>query len=266
MVSFPPCKINLGLNILRKRSDGYHDIETCFYPVPFTDILEVIPSSEFSFTLSGNAVPGNVEDNLCVKAYRLMQAVYSLPPAKIHLHKIIPTGAGLGGGSSDAAWTLRLLNDVFDLKLSKETLKEYASRLGSDCAFFIDDGPMMGTGRGEILTPVKIDLKGKYLALVKPEVHVSTAQAYEGVRPAEPKNRIANILTKQVAEWRGLLENDFERTVGEKLPVIRSIKEKLYEAGAEYASMTGSGSAVYGIFSKKPQFEIGGRVQTVVML
>jgi 4-diphosphocytidyl-2-C-methyl-D-erythritol kinase len=254
------------LNILRKRSDGYHDIETCFYPDPWTDILEVIPSGEFSFSVSGNVVPGNPEDNLCVKAYRLMQAVYSLPPVKIHLHKIIPTGAGLGGGSSDAAWTLRLLNEVFDLKLPKETLKQYASRLGSDCAFFIDDGPMMGTGRGEILTPVKIDLKGKYLALVKPEVHVSTAEAYLGVRPSEPQNRIANILSKQVAEWRELLVNDFESTVAEKLPVIKSIKQQMYVAGAEYASMTGSGSAVYGIFSRKPEFEIGGRVQQVVTL
>lgn len=257
MVSFPPCKVNLGLNILRKRADGYHDIETCFYPVPWTDILEIIPSSEFSFSVSGNKVEG---DNLCVKAYHLMQAVYSLPPAKIHLHKIIPTGAGLGGGSSDAAWTLRLLNDLFGLKLSRDILKEYASRLGSDCAFFIDDGPMMGTGRGEVLTPAKVDLKGKYMALIKPDLHVSTQEAYQGVQPAVPKHRIANVLTSQVTDWKELLVNDFEKTVAEKFPIIKSIKESLYKAGAEYASMTGSGSAVYGIFPKRPDVEVGAFV------
>lgn len=266
MVAFPPCKINLGLNVLRKRSDGYHDIETCFYPVPWSDILEVIRSDEFFFSSSGTPIPGEEHDNLCVKAYRMMQAVYSLPPVKIHLHKIIPTGAGLGGGSSDAAWTLRLLNDVFALNLAKDVLKEYAARLGSDCAFFIDDIPMIGSGRGEVLTPIKISLKGKYLIIVKPDVHVSTAQAYLGITPAEPKRKLTDVLGMPIAEWRELLVNDFEKTVGKKFTVISEIKEKLYQSGAEYASMTGSGSAVYGIFSVKPDFEVGGRVQTIVML
>lgn len=266
MVAFPQCKINLGLNVLRKRSDGYHDIETCFYPVPWTDILEIIPSDEFLFSSSGTSIPGEDHDNLCVKAYRMMQAVYSLPPVKIHLHKIIPMGAGLGGGSSDAAWTLRLLNDIFSLKLSKEVLREYAARLGSDCAFFIDDIPMIGSGRGEVLTPVKISLKGKYLMIVKPEIHVSTAQAYLGITPKESRYRILEVLGMPATEWKELLVNDFEKTIGAKFPVIGEIKEKLYKTGAEYASMTGSGSAVYGIFSIKPEFEIGGRVQAVVML
>ena len=234
MIAFPPCKVNLGLNVLRKRPDGYHDIETCFYPIPWTDILEVIPSDKFEFTYSGNVIPG--EDNLCVKAYRLLNA----PPAKIHLHKIIPTGAGLGGGSSDAAWTLRLLNEVFDLNLSNNELKKYAAQIGSDCAFFIDDGPMIGTGKGEILTPATISLSGKFIAIVKPDVHVSTAEAYAGIVPNESKLDLGNI--------QGL-KNDFEEPIFKKYPVIRSIKQTLYNNGAIYASMTGSGSAVYGIFN-----------------
>lgn len=266
MVAFPPCKINLGLNILRKRSDGYHDIDTCFYPIPWSDILEIIPSDEFSFSLSGNTIPGEDHDNLCVKAYRMMQAVYSLPAVKMHLHKIIPTGAGLGGGSSDAAWTLRLLNDLFGLNLSKEVLKEYAARLGSDCAFFVHDIPMIGSGRGEVLTPVKISLKGKHLVLVKPDIHVSTAEAYKGITPAEPVHKISDVLGMPISEWKKFLVNDFEKTVAKKFKVIEEIKEKLYKTGADYASMTGSGSAVYGIFTVKPDFEIGGRVQTVVTL
>lgn len=266
MIAFPPCKINLGLNILRRRSDGYHDLDTCFYPVPWTDILEIIPSDELSFSASGNSIPGDVADNLCMKAYRLMQAVYSLPPVKMHLHKIIPTGAGLGGGSSDAAWTLRLLNEIFALDLSKDVLKEYAARLGSDCAFFVDDTPMIGSGRGEILMPAKVGLKGRYMMIAKPEVHVSTAQAFAGVKPAEPKYRIAEILAKPVEEWRVFLVNDFEATIAQKFPVIAQLKDRMYAAGAEYASMTGSGSAVYGIFTNKPTFEIGDAASVVVML
>ncbi len=237
MVAFPPCKINLGLNILRKRSDGYHDIETCFYPVPWTDILEVVPSDKFEFTVSGNVIPG--DDNLCVAAYKLLNA----PPAKIHLHKIIPTGAGLGGGSSDAAWTLRLLNQVFSLGLTKDQLRGYAAGLGSDVAFFLDDIPMIGTGRGEVLTPANINLKGKFIVIVKPGVHVSTAEAYAGIVPKESKLDLENISS---------LKNDFEESIFKKFPEIASIKSKLYEAGAMYASMSGSGSAVYGIFNSAP--------------
>jgi 4-diphosphocytidyl-2-C-methyl-D-erythritol kinase len=237
MIAFPPCKINLGLSILRKRDDGYHDIETCFYPIPWTDILEIIPSDRFEFTVSGNTIPG--DDNLCVKAYRLLSA----PPAKIHLHKIIPAGAGLGGGSSDAAWTLRLLNDIFNLKLSKDELRKYAAKIGSDCAFFIDDVPMMGTGRGDILTPANISLKGKFIVIVKPGIHVSTAEAYAGVVPQESAIDLTDMKS---------LKNDFEESIFKKFPVIASIKKSLYGMGAIYASMSGSGSAVYGIFNDRP--------------
>lgn len=248
MVAFPPCKINLGLNVVRKRVDGYHDLETCFFPVQWTDILEIIPSDQFSFTVTGNIIPGDEKDNLCVKAHKLLNA----PPAKIHLHKIIPTGAGLGGGSSDAAWTLRLLNDVFNLRLTKDQLRTYAAQLGSDCAFFIEDVPMKGTGRGEILSPVNVDLKGKYLVIIKPGVHVSTAEAYSGVVPRESKLDIENV---PVEQWKSKLKNDFEESVFRKFPQIASIKKSLYDAGALYASMSGSGSAVYGIFSEKIDHE-----------
>lgn len=240
MIAFPPCKINLGLNVVRKRSDGYHDIETCFYPVPWTDILEVIPSDKFEFTMSGNSIPGN--DNLCVKAYDLLKP----PPARIHLHKIIPTGAGLGGGSSDAAWTLRLLNDVFNLGLKNEDLKRHAAKLGSDCSFFIDDVPMIGSGRGEVLLPANVNLKGKFIVIVKPDVHVSTVEAYSGI---VPKESTLDIETVPFDEWRNHLKNDFEESIFRKHPAIAVIKDGLYRAGANYASMSGSGSAVFGIFS-----------------
>lgn len=258
MVAFPPCKINLGLNVVRKRNDGYHDIETCFYPVAWTDILEVIPSDKLEFTSSGNTIPGSAEENLCIKAWKLLGA----PPVKIHLHKVIPTGAGLGGGSSDAAWTLRMLNEIFDLKAD---LGSYAPQLGSDCTFFLHDKPMIGTGKGEILSPVDVPLKGKYLLIVKPDVHVATAKAYEGIVPAIPTRSISDVIPN-FNEWKVFLKNDFEATILEIFPVIKSLKEKLYDSGAAYAGMTGSGSAVYGLFDNKPDLDLGDNVHKVVRL
>lgn len=248
MVVFPHCKINLGLQVISKREDGYHNIETCFYPVPWTDILEIIPSQEFLFTSSGLIIPGKEEENLCIKAYRLLQTHFDLDPVKIHLHKVLPTGAGLGGGSSDAAFALRLLNAVFDLKLTVIQLREFAAQLGSDCSFFIDDKPMLGSGRGERLTDLSLNLKGLYMVLVKPDIHVSTAEAYAGVRPHTPPHTIAEILSLPVAAWREQLINDFEISVFEKYPKIATIKNELYNHGAIYASMSGSGSSVFGIF------------------
>src|SRR5688572_32937619 len=165
MVAFPPCKINLGLSVLSKRADGYHNLETCFYPLPWHDVLEVIPAETFLFTSTGNVVEGKPEDNLCVRAYRLLKEEFDIAPVKIHLHKIIPSGAGLGGGSSDAAYTLRMLNEKFSLDISQQKLMDYAAQLGSDCAFFIQYQAMIGTGRGEVLTPIAISLKGKYLVI-----------------------------------------------------------------------------------------------------
>lgn len=251
MVSFPPCKINLGLNVISKRSDRYHDIETCFYPTPWTDALEILPSKTISFEISGNAVPGNSSDNLCLKAYHLLQSDFNLPPVSIFLHKIIPTGAGLGGGSSDGAHTLRLLNQVFDLALSVEKLKIYALQLGSDCPFFIEDKPMLGSGRGEVLTDVSINLSGKFMVLIKPAIHVATAEAYAGVTPIRHAKSIRDCVEKEpIEQWKHHLENDFEQSVFSKYPVIGRVKQKLYQHGAVYASMSGSGSAVYGIFEK----------------
>ena len=250
MVSFPHCKINLGLNILAKRPDGYHEIETCFYPIPWTDILEIIPSERFEFTSSGIAIPGKEEENLCIKAYQLLQHDFNLSPVKVHLHKIIPMGAGLGGGSSDAAFTLRLLNSIFELKISEEAMKQYASRLGSDCSFFVKDTPQIGTGRGEILNPIQFNLKGKFIVIIIPPIHVSTAEAYAGVTPVL-NSTITGIITGDNSSWKNLLKNDFEESVFRNHPKIRAIKEKLYQLNAVYASMSGSGSAVYGIFEQE---------------
>ena len=253
MVSFPHCKINLGLNILAKRPDGYHEIETCFYPIPWTDILEIIPSERFEFTSSGIAIPGKEEENLCIKAYQLLQHDFNLGPVKIHLHKIIPMGAGLGGGSSDAAFTLRLLNSIFELNISEETLKGYASQLGSDCSFFIQDSPQVGTGRGELLNPVQFRLKGKFMVIIVPPIHVSTVEAYAGVRPAM-NSKIMDIIASDNSSWRKFLKNDFEESVFRNHPQLKAIKEKFYQHNAVYASMSGSGSAVYGIFEQEIQW------------
>lgn len=248
MVAFPHCKINLGLHVISKREDGYHNIETCFYPVPWTDILEIIPATEFSFTSSGCIIPGREEDNLCIKAYRLLQTHFDLAPVKIHLHKVLPTGAGLGGGSSDAAFTLRLLNSVCDLKLNIIQLRNFAAQLGSDCSFFVDDKPMLGSGRGEQLVDLSLSLKGLYMVLVKPDIHVSTADAYAQVKPHAPHQNLTDILTLPVAEWKDYLVNDFEKSVFAKYSAIGEIKKEFYSHGALYASMSGSGSSVFGIF------------------
>lgn len=251
MVTFPPCKINLGLNIIAKRPDGFHDIETCFYPIPWTDILEIIPSEELKFNLSGVAIPGQVKENICLKAYTLLANDFDLPPVQIHVHKVLPTGAGLGGGSSDAAFVLRSLNEIFKLDLTQEKLVGYAAALGSDCAFFMQEHAMFGTGRGEILSPTKVSLHGKFIVLVKPDIHVATADAYAGVLPRKPSKSVQEIVEQvPMSEWKNFLVNDFEESVFRNFPAIRVLKDKLYQAGAIYASMSGSGSSVFGIFNQ----------------
>jgi 4-diphosphocytidyl-2-C-methyl-D-erythritol kinase len=252
MVSFPPCKINLGLHITGKRPDGYHTIETCFYPVPWHDVLEIVPAQDFSFSVSGHPVPGAATDNLCVRAYELLKKAYPLKPVSIHLLKIIPIGAGLGGGSSDAAYTLRSLNELFKLGLENAELSEFASRLGSDCSFFIEGKPMIGTGRGEMLSGVALALKGKYLVIIKPEVHISTTEAYRLVTAGAPARDLREVVEKHSpAEWRKLLTNDFEPVLFKKFPIIEAIHQKLYAVGATYAAMSGSGSAVFGLFENE---------------
>ena len=255
MIVFPNCKINLGLHILRKRADGYHDLETVFYPVRFTDILELIPDRETSggpvhYSQTGLQIQGEAADNLCVKAYHLLKKDFpELPPVKMHLHKVIPTGAGLGGGSSDAAFTIRLLNDYFKLGLSKEQLLQYALVLGSDCPFFILNKPAFATGRGELLEPVTTDLTSYTLVIVNPGIHVPTAKAFAGIRPALPEKSLKEIIAQPVSSWADELVNDFEKPIFYQYPEIAAIKDELYRAGAVYASMSGSGSTVYGLFS-----------------
>lgn len=259
MITFPPCKINLGLNIISKRPDGFHNILTCFYPVPWNDVLEIIPAKDFTFDISGMLVPGAVKDNLCYKAYEILKRDFDLPPVAIHLHKILPIGAGLGGGSADAALTLRTLNHLFDLRLSQEILKEYAARLGSDCAFFVEEKPLIGSGRGEVLTDTTLTLKNKFLVIVIPEVQISTAEAYSKISP-HPESDLKRILENHpLQEWRGLLKNDFQDALYKLFPVMEAIHQKLYALGADYASMSGSGSSVFGIFENpvdsKKEFE-----------
>ncbi|TDH28926.1 4-(cytidine 5'-diphospho)-2-C-methyl-D-erythritol kinase [Segetibacter sp. 3557_3] len=253
MVSFPNCKINLGLHVVAKRADGYHDLESVFYPVALNDILEVIPASEMHFVTSGLPISGSVDSNLCIKAWQLLKRDYpSLPYVSVYLHKVIPMGAGLGGGSSDGAFMLQLLSNNFGLALSTDQLLSYALELGSDCPFFILNTPAMATGRGEHLSPCQIDLSQFTILIVFPGIHVSTASAFSSIRPARSHKSIIDILEQPIATWRDELKNDFEPYVFSRHPEIALIKTTLYDQGALYASMSGSGSAVYGIFEKTP--------------
>jgi len=251
MICFPNCKINLGLFVTEKRTDGYHTIETVFYPLPVCDILEVVKSDKMEFTISGNEIPGSKESNLCLKAYDILQQRYDLPSVKIHLHKVIPTGAGLGGGSSNAAFMIKLLNELFSVNLNNSQMQEIAGTLGSDCAFFIENKPAFATGKGDVFTNLKLDLSNYHLLLVKPDVHVSTPEAYSFINPQKSSFSLANIDVAIIHEWKTYIKNDFENVVFVKFPEIKMIKEKMYQSGAIYASMSGSGSSVYGIFEKK---------------
>ena len=249
MIAFPHCKINLGLHVTERLADGYHHIETCFYPIPWSDVLEIIPSKEFSFNVTGSIISGDANENLCVKAYQAIQKKFNISAVSIHLHKIIPMGAGLGGGSSDASFCLRMLNEIFSLKISTQELVSFASTLGSDCSFFIEDDPKLGSGKGDILNSVKIDLQGMYIVVVQPAVHISTVEAYGLITPSKPTRSIEQIINEvPVSSWHEAMSNDFEVPIFKKYPQIKNIKDVLYEAGATYASMSGSGSAVYGIF------------------
>lgn len=253
MISFPNAKINLGLNIISKRDDGYHNIESCFYPIPLKDVLEIIPATKFSFQSTGLAIDGDPKHNLVVKAFKMLQKDFGLENIAIHLHKIIPMGAGLGGGSADAAFVLKMIDEEFQLLLGDQYLETLALELGSDCPFFIQNQPVIASGRGEIFEPIAIDLSNYHLILVKPDIHVSTKEAYTGVKPKTPEVSVKEIIEKKkVSEWKDLLVNDFELGVFEKYPEIGAIKQALYGQGAVYASMTGSGSAVYGLFKEKP--------------
>ena len=284
MIAFPNAKINIGLNVVAKRSDGYHDIETVFYPVLLQDALEIKPMRPLdpaqlrkrleagllvqpddvflpyrlfrkkedvpccSLEMTGNEFPFKAADNLVVKAYLMLQQDFDLPSIDIKLHKHIPSGAGLGGGSSDCAFMISLLNRRFNLRMRESMMERYAARLGSDCAFFISNTPSLATGRGEILNPISLSLKGYTILLVKPDLSVSTAEAYASLTPKQPEIPLAEAIKCPVAEWKDCVYNDFETTVFAKYPLLADIKRKFYSMGAVYASMSGSGSTVYGLF------------------
>lgn len=260
MIVFPNCKINLGLNITGKRADGFHNLETVFYPVAIREALEIIQQTaagaDTSFTQSGVPVAGNPEENLCIKAYRLLKKDFpGLPNVQMHLHKVIPMGAGLGGGSSDGAFTLKLLNQKFNLGLSAEQLLQYALQLGSDCPFFIINQPCFATGRGEFLQKIPLDLSAYRMVLINPGIHVPTGWAFTQLTPQAPPKSVEAIVQQPVAYWKEELTNDFEKPVFEKYPEIKKIKDTLYAAGAVYAAMSGSGSTVFGLFTSQPSLD-----------
>lgn len=253
MITFPNAKINLGLNIIEKRPDGYHNLETIFYPINLQDALEVTRrennDKEYTLHISGAPLEGEPEDNLVVKAYKLLKKDYpGLLPVDIHMYKHIPAGAGLGGGSSDAACMIKLLNDKFSLGLSTERMEEYAVKLGADCAFFIRNKPVFATGIGNLFEPVELSLKGYHIILIKPDIFVSTRDAFAEIKPVRPAVSLKEIVKQPIETWKNSMKNDFEDSVFKKFPEIAAIKDELYDLGAVYAAMSGSGSSVYGIF------------------
>lgn len=256
MITFPNAKINLGLNITEKRPDGYHNLETIFYPIPLEDALEITtgqPDGNSKYTLHQEGIPieGDPDKNLVVRAYRLLDERFHLPSVDIHLFKHIPSGAGLGGGSADAAFMLKMLNEEFQLKLTVNELEDYAARLGADCAFFIRNQATYAEGIGNLFSPVSLSLEGYRLLLVKPDIFVSTRSAFAQIRPHRPEHPVREVIALPVNQWKGLLTNDFEDSVFPQFPAIGAIKEEMYRQGALYASMSGSGSSVYGLFTSE---------------
>lgn len=255
MIVFPNCKINLGLHIVGKREDGFHNLETVFYPIPFKDVLEIIPAKNnntgIEFNATGLTVDGEPENNLCIKAYHLLKKDFpQLPSVQVHLHKTIPMGAGLGGGSADAAFMLKMLNDKFQLNLPTSQLINYALQLGSDCPFFVINKPCYATGRGEILQEISLDLSAYKIILINPGIHINTGWAFSKIEPKPAKKQIKAIIEQPVESWKPDLQNDFEVPVFKAHPQIKEIKDSLYKLGAIFAAMSGSGSTVFGIFDK----------------
>ena len=253
MICYPNAKINLGLNIIKKRSDGFHNISSVIYPIQdLYDVLEIVESNSFSFTVSGTLFNNDIQSdkNICVKAYNLLKADFNLPCVKIHLHKRIKIGAGLGGGSSDGVFTLILLNDIFNLKLSKDDLKRYAIILGSDCPFFVENTPHIVSGKGELMKKIDINLKNYEFKFFFPDIFISTKEAYSNIEPKNPEVNLFDVISSPIQEWKEKLKNDFESYVFQKYPQLQKIKNEFYERGAVYSSMTGSGSVIYAIFKK----------------
>ena len=260
MITFPIAKINLGLNVVEKRPDGYHNLQTVFYPVPIMDALEIVPMSEgfpsdvdCDLKVTNINIQGDEQRNLVVRAYQLLKADFlNLPRIHAHLWKGIPIQAGMGGGSSDCAYMIRLLNETFELGLTNEQMEQYAARLGADCAFFIQSSPCYAEGIGEILQPIALDLSGWHIGVVRPDIPVPTKEAFSRIQPHYPALNCREAVMQPVETWRNNLTNDFEESVFALHPEIGDVKEQLYNMGATYAAMTGSGSALFGLFKEHP--------------
>ncbi len=258
MIVFPNAKINLGLNIVSKREDGYHNIESVFYPIPICDILEIIPTEnqDKNFTLEVIDLPDDGKMNLVEKAYYAISKNYKIPPIEVILKKNIPFAAGLGGGSSDAAYTLKTLADMFVKNIGEQELHEMAKSIGADVPFFINNKPVYAEGIGTDFSDIELSLKDYYIVLIKPNIAISTAEAYSGVKPSIPNYNLREVINRPIEEWRGVVKNDFEESLFPKYPRLKEIKDALYERGAGYASMSGSGSSIFGIFKKDPNIEL----------
>lgn len=256
MVAFPNCKINLGLNILQKREDGYHNIETVFFPLSLRDVLEIVTAKNNTQFTNTGIKAGKAEDNLCLKTYYLVKKDYpQLPEINMHLHKAIPIGAGLGGGSADAAFTLSLLNKKYELNIPDSKLFDYALQLGSDCPFFLLNKPCLASGRGEKMEEFVLSLSAYKILIVNPGIHVNTKEIFQQIKPAFPSKKIKEIIQQPIETWKSTLTNDFEKVVFSLHPEIKKIKENLYMHKAIYASMTGTGSTVFGIFRKEDKID-----------
>jgi len=258
MITFPCAKINIGLNIVERLTTGYHALETVMIPIPLYDVLEILPAETFSFQQSGLNIDGDIDNNLCVKAFNMMKSQYKIGNVYMHLHKRIPFGAGLGGGSSDATSVVKVLNTLFKLNLNAEEFKKLVAQLGSDCAFFVNHIPQLATGRGEILQALNnLSLKNYILVVVKPEIYISTQNAYSKAHVSGEQGRLFLDIQKSLTEWKHCIKNDFETSVFKEFVQLKQIKEHLYSKGALYASMSGSGAAMYGFFEKNtPQISI----------
>ena len=252
MISFPNAKLNLGLSITGKREDGFHFIETLMVPTTFCDALEFVESKTDTFSISGIKISGSKESNLVVKALNLVREKHDIPPLKIHLHKNIPAGSGLGGGSADGSFMIKMLNEYFKLGIKTEEMESMASLLGSDCSFFIKNSPQVVKGTGEIMEEIDFHLPGEYLIILRPNFSISTKEAYSGIKINHNPPKIKDIISRNISDWKNSVINEFEAKIAKGHPQIEEIKNKLYDSGAMYASMSGSGSAVFGVFSKLP--------------
>ncbi|WP_321279401.1 4-(cytidine 5'-diphospho)-2-C-methyl-D-erythritol kinase [Marinifilum fragile] len=256
MLCFPNAKINLGLNIIEKRLDGFHNIETVFYPIPLCDALEIAESDsseQYEFTSSGIPIDIDPSENIVINSFDLIASKFKIPSTAIHLHKNIPFGAGLGGGSADAAYMIKMLNDFYKLRMNFQQMEKYAVQIGSDCPVFIKNQPVFAEGKGEVFSSIQLNLSGYHIVLIKPDIHISTPEAYSGVNPKKPQKSLKELIYLPLVEWKENIFNDFEDSIFPNHPELKTLKEELYELGAIYAAMSGSGSSMFGIFEKEPK-------------